>query len=224
MPQAPPQRAQLPNPRITRPQNLPRAVRPGTVPAPDHHHLPGWVRRAHGQAQPILADLMGALEGERRTEMSARLEALVGSISAGKFSQAWHYPRLIEEGRSLLEAQQRDNAEAARARTAVEQSRRRVSDQLRDNADRLPSDTAGRLGRALRSATDRETVAAVAREVEGAVGSVRTLEERRRDREIGRTRAKIRKALPKSAPLESSAETWQETLRRFAEQQAAQGS
>jgi len=217
-------RAQMPNPRITRPQGLPRATRPGTVPNPDHHHLPGWVRRAHGQAQPILGDLLGTLEGDRRTELAGKVEALVATISSGKFSQAWLYPKVIEEGGALLEAQRREGAESSRARHAVETSRRRVSDQLRDHADRLTPDTSGRLNRALRSASDPEAVAAVAGEVERAVGSVRTMEERRRDREIGRTRAKIRRSLPKSAPVEASGETWQETLRRFAEQQAAQGS
>lgn len=182
------------------------------------------MRRAHGQAQPILGDLLGTLEGDRRAELDGKVHGLVGIISSGKFSQAWFYPRVIEEGAALLEAQRRETSEATRARNVVESSRRRVSDQLREHADRLSPDTGGRLNRALRSAADPEAVAAVGAEVERAVGSVRSLEERRRDREIGRTRAKIRRSLPRSAVAEPSVETWQETLRRFAEQQAAEES
>src|SRR5207244_2685941 len=44
----------------------------------------------------------------------------------------------------------------------------------------------------------------------------------RRDREIGRTRARINRTLPRAAlEAESPTETWQDVLRRFAEEQSA---
>lgn len=182
------------------------------------------MRRTHGQAQPILADQLGALEGERRAQLAQRVEELTRTISSGKFSQAWRYPQLIDEGQVLLEAQRRERAAASRQQHAVDTSRRRVGDQLREMTPRLPGDTATRLTRALRSANDQASIAAVSSEVERAVGTVRTAEERRRDREIDRTRARILRTLPRAAEAEPSGETWQDQLRRFAEQQAAEGS
>jgi hypothetical protein len=53
------------------------------------------------------------------------------------------------------------------------------------------------------------------------VATSRGNEERRRDREIDRTRSRIRKTLPRAAATEP-AETWQDVLRRFAESQPAE--
>jgi hypothetical protein len=58
----------------------------------------------------------------------------------------------------------------------------------------------------------------VATELDHAVAAVRTLEARRRDREIDRTRERLRRSLPRGANAEGPAETWQDSLRRIAEQ------
>jgi len=80
-----------------------------------------WAQRqhlqwaAHAQAQPILADLLGSLEGDAGERLSARLDEVTAAISAGKFSQAWQYPELISAGEALLEEQRREAAERCRA-------------------------------------------------------------------------------------------------------------
>jgi len=205
-------------PGILRPEGLAVAARPGEVPPPHHLHLPGWVRRAHGQARPILADLLGALAGEPRQRFTASVSELVEGISAGKFSLAWQYPRLIEEGWALVESQRRDAEEEARRRRGLESARRRVADQLRDAGPRLAPETASRLHRTLRSADGVDVIRGVATELDQAVAAVRTLEERRRDREIDRTRERLRRSLPRGADAEGPSESWQDALRRIAGQ------
>ncbi len=208
-------------PRIHRPTGLARAGRPGEVPEPQHRHLPGWARRLHGQARPVLADLLGNLEGDAREQLASRLDELIAGVNAGRFSLMWQYPQLIDEGWSLLQRRQREVAAAARRRQAVEVARRRVSEQLRDVTDRIGADAASRLHRGLRSAADLEAVANVGREVELAVSSARSIEERRRDREIHRTRERLRRSLPggeAAEPDTAAAETWQDALRRIAQQ------
>jgi hypothetical protein len=175
------------------------------------------VRRAHGQARPILADLIGNLTGEPRQQFSAQVAELVEGMSAGKFSLAWQYPRVIDQGWALLERQRKDAEEEARRRRGLESARRRVADQLRDAGGRLAPETANRLQKTLRSADGVDAIKGVATELDQAVAAVRTLEERRRDREIDRTRERIRRALPRGAVAEGPAETWQDALRRIAE-------
>jgi len=205
-------------PAIQRPEGLIAPARPGDVPQPQHLHLPGWARRAHGQARPILADLVGSLTGEPRQQFSAHVAELVEGISAGKFSLAWQYPRLVDEGWALLETQRRDAEEEARRRRGLETARRRVAEQLRDAGARLTPDTASRLNRTLRSADGVDAIRGVASELDQAVAAVRSVEERRRDREIDRTRERLRRSLPRGADAEGPAETWQDALRRIAEQ------
>lgn len=206
---------------IVRPRGLPRAAVPATVPTPEHHHLPGWVRRAHGQARPILADLLGLLDGEDRATLVARLDQLTSTMSSGKFSAALQYPQLIAEGMRSLDKQRKDSVAINAQRRSLETVRRKVSDQLRD-ATSLNAEATARLNRALRSATDVEGVRAVEAEVGQAAGSARTSQEKRRDREIQRTRARIQSAVPHGA--EEQGETWQDVLRRFADQQGGDGS
>ncbi len=208
-------------PRILRPQALPHAARPIEPPAPEHRHLPGWVRRVHGQARPILADILGNLSGEPQDRFQGSLDALVGGMSAGRFSLAWQYPRLISDGMDLVESQRRENAEHFKAQRALEQRRKKVGDALREAGTRLAPDLLARLSRALRSATNGEEIDGVATEVEQFLAASRNNEERRRDREIDRTRSRIRKTLPR-ATVAAPAETWQDVLRRFAETQAAE--
>jgi len=207
-------------PQIVRPSGLVRPARPGDVPLPQHAHLPGWVRRVHGQAVPILADLLGSLEGDTQKRYDAEVRQLIAAISTGKFSLAWQYPGLIEHGQTLLEAQRREaEAEAARRR-GLENARRKITEQLRDAGGQLPADTATRLQRTLRSAGDVAAIKTVGSELDHAVTAARTVEERRRDREIDRTRERIRRSLPRGAETDAPAESWQDALRRIADQYA----
>ncbi|MDQ2960788.1 MAG: hypothetical protein M3R48_07025 [Candidatus Dormibacteraeota bacterium] len=206
-------------PRIVRPQGLPRAARPVDPPSPEHHHLPGWVRRVHGQARPILADLLGNLSGEPLQRYQASVDALIAGMSSGKFSLAWQYPKLIDEGMQLFEQHRRQNAELFAAQRVLDQRRKRASDGLREAGARLAPDVIARLNRALRNATAVDEIDAVSAELEQSVTAARSNEERRRDREIDKTRSRIRKTLPRATATEP-AETWQDVLRRFAENQA----
>ncbi|HEY0408762.1 MAG TPA: hypothetical protein VGE42_00685 [Candidatus Dormibacteraeota bacterium] len=192
------------------------------VPMPEHHHLPGWVRRAHAKARPELAELLGSLQGAPRAQFLAKVEALVATISSGKFSSAWQYPEVIAEGRALQETQRASMVEAAKASRQLDSLRRRASDRLRDAADLLAPDAAARLQRALRSANDEQSIAAVESEAIKALSTARSASNKRRDREIERTRARINRSLPRAAlEVESPTETWQDVLRRFAEEQSA---
>ncbi len=179
------------------------------------------MRRVHGQARPILADLLGNLSGELQERFQASVDALIGGMSAGKFSLAWQYPKVIADGMELFETHRRANAEQFQAQRALEQRRKKAGDSLRESGARLAPDLLARLNRSLRSATTAEEIDAVSSEVEQSVTAARSNEERRRDREIDRTRTRIRKTLPKAAAGEP-AETWQDVLRRFAELQASE--
>jgi hypothetical protein len=206
-------------PRIARPQGLPRAARPVEPPSPEHHHLPGWVRRVHGQARPILADLLGSLSGEPLERYQASVNSLVAGMSSGKFSLAWQYPKLIDGGMQLFEEHRRQNAEQFAAQRVLDQRRKKASDSLRESGSRLAPDVIARLNRALRNATAVGEIDAVSAEIEQSVTAARSNEERRRDREIDKTRSRIRKTLPRATATEP-AETWQDVLRRFAENQS----
>jgi hypothetical protein len=190
-------------------------------PSPEHHHLPGWVRRVHGQARPILADLLGNLSGDSQDRFQASIDALVSGMSAGKFSLAWQYPRVINEGMELFENHRRENAELFKAARALDQRRKKAGDSLREAGARLAPDVLARLNRTLRTATTADEIDGVATEVEQSVAAARNNEERRRGREIDRTRTRIRKTLPRAVAAEPT-ETWQDVLRRFAESQAAE--
>jgi hypothetical protein len=175
----------------------------------------------HGQARPILADLLGNLSGESQERFQVSVDALISGMSAGKFSLAWQYPKVIADGMELFEQHRRENAEQFQAQRALEQRRKKTGDALRTSGARLAPDVLARLNRTLRTATTADEIEAVATEVEQSVATARTNEERRRDREIDRTRSRIRKTLPRAAVAEPS-ETWQDVLRRFAESQAAE--
>jgi hypothetical protein len=177
------------------------------------------VRRVHGQARPILADLLGNLSGESLERFQAMVDALIGGMSAGKFSLAWQYPKLISDGMELLEASRRENTERLKEQRALDQRRKKAGDGLREAAARLAPDALARLTRSLRSATTVNEIDAVATEVDQSVATARNNEEKRRDREIDRTRSRIRKTLPRAVTTEPT-ETWQDVLRRFAETQA----
>jgi hypothetical protein len=199
---------------------LPAAARPGDVPEPQHRHLPGWVRRVHGQARPVLADLLGGLSGDLREGFETQVRELVGGISSGRFSLAWQYPQLIDAGWKLSQSGRRKAEAEARRRQGLEVARRRVGERLRDAGDRLAPETSTRLHRSLLSAEDVESVRGIGGELEQALSTARSVEERRRDREIDRTRERLRRSLPQGAE-EAPAESWQEALRRIADQVSA---
>ena len=210
-------------PRAAAPRGFPRAERPGNVPVPQHHHLPGWVRRDYAKVRPALADLLGLLQGEERAQFQRRVDELTEGISSGKFSLAFQYPEIVAEGRKLYEGQREHIVEVQRAQRVLEGARRRAGDKLREAADSLAPDAAARLNRVLRSASDAEAIAAVESEAQRALGAARSTQSKRRDREIERTRNQIRRTLPKAAAVaeEPQAETWQDVLRRFADEQKA---
>ena len=202
-------------------RGFPRAERPAPVPQPEHHHLPGWVRRDFAKSRPALADLLGLLQGDERARLQHRVDQLTAGISEGKFSLAWQYPQIVAEGREAYERQRLQIAETQRAHRALETTRRRAATRLRDTTEQLGSDTAARLNRALRAAGDPEAISAVESEIENAVSAARTASSKRRDREIEKTRAKILRSTPRDAVAEDSAESWQDVLRRFADEQLA---
>ncbi len=173
----------------------------------------------HGQARPILADLLGNLSGEAQERFQASLDHLIGGMSAGKFSLAWQYPKVISDGMELFEKDRLENAEQFRAQRALEQRRSKAANALREAGGRLAPDVLAKLNRALRSAAGAEEIDAIAAEVEQSVAAARNNEVRRRDREIDRTRTRIRKTLPRAVGTTAPAETWQDVLRRFAESQ-----
>jgi hypothetical protein len=203
--------------------NFPRADRPADIPAPDHHHLPGWVRRDFARARPPLSNILALLEGDTKDAFATRINELTEGISSGKFSLAWQYPDLVDEGRTLYEKQRRETAESARANRQLDTARRRVQDRIRDAGDNLTADVAARLQRQLRSAGGPEAITAVASELDGVATAAKTTAEKRREREIERTRARIMRsaAAAGAADAPPQQETWQDVLRRFAEQQAA---
>ncbi len=205
-------------PAMVRPEGLQRAAVPGAVPEPQHHHLPAWVRRAHSQARPILADMLGVLSGDRRDRLATALDEVTAEISAGRFSQAFRYADLIAEGERLVAEQRIESEAAERAQRVIETARRRVADRLRDAATILSPDVSSRLGKALRSAADEEAIAAVEREVSVALETARTQHDRRREREISKTRTRIERAVPRSGG--GMAEDWQDVLRRLQEEMA----
>jgi hypothetical protein len=203
--------------------NFPRADRPAPVPAPEHHHLPGWVRRDFARARPPLGNILALLEGDAHDSYETRIKELTEGISAGRFSLAWQYPDLVDEGRALYEKQRRETADSARANRQVDTARRRIQDRIRDAADQLGADVAARLQRQLRTANDQDAINAVASELDGVATAARSTADKRREREIERTRARIQRSAaggPATAPAPQT-ETWQDVLRRFAEQQAA---
>lgn len=201
-------------------RGFPRAERPGNVPAPQHHHLPGWVRRDFAKARPALADLLGLLQGDDRASFQRRVDDLTAGITSGKFSLAWQYPTLIEEGRKLYDAQRAHIAEHQRAQRQLESARRRANDRLREAGDVIPAEASARLGRSLRQASDLAGIAEAEAEVDRALSSARSAGSKRRDREIERTRNRLLRTLPKAALVEEpQSESWQDVLRRFAQEQ-----
>lgn len=203
--------------------NFPRADKPAAIPAPEHHHLPGWVRRDFARARPPLSNILALLEGDARSDFAAKIDDLTKGISAGRFSLAWQYPDLVDEGRALYEKQRRESAEAARHNRTLDTARRRVQDRIRDAADQLAPDVAARLQRQLRSAADAEAINAVAQELDGVSTAAKSTAEKRREREIERTRARIMRSAAAAGAADAApqTETWQDVLRRFQEQQAA---
>lgn len=165
--------------------------------------------------------MLGTLTETRREQLDAALTHVISRINEGKFSQAFRYPEVIELGSRLLTDERRENAAAARARHLLESARKRAADELRDGAGQLPPEAASRLNKALRSATDVEAIEAVSREARQALESARSVQDKRREREIHRTRTRIERSLPKGASGSEPGEDWQDVLRRLQEQMTA---
>jgi len=203
--------------------NFPRADKPAPIPAPEHHHLPGWVRRDFARARPPLSNLLALLEGDAHDQFAKRIAELTEGISSGKFSLAWQYPDLVDEGRTLYDKQRRESAESARANRQLDTARRRVLDRVRDAGDGLAPEVSARLQRQLRSATDSDAINVVNTELDGVLSTARSSADKRREREIERTKARIMRSAAAAGAAEATpqAETWQDVLRRFAEEQAA---
>jgi hypothetical protein len=182
------------------------------------------VRRAYAKAGPILGDLAGNLEGEAREQYMTSITDLTARISAGKFSQAFQYPQLIESGLALYDQQRKQSEASERARRVLDSARRSVGETLRDAGPRLSAEASSRLNKALRSASDQAAIDAVAAEARGAMDSAKAIEERRREREISRTRTRIARTTPKNAAAADGSETWQDVLRRLQEQMTAEGA
>ncbi len=180
------------------------------------------MKRVYGQARPILGDLLGGLEGEARTNLQNRIDVLTTGINAGKFSLAWNYPRIIDDGHTLYQRSRQENAELFRQRRTIELARRKVANMLRDGAAKLGAETNARFTKEMRGANDLEAIASLETEVKADLAQARSAGERRRDREIDRTRQRILKTIPKSAASVAPQESWQDVLRRFAESQKAE--
>ncbi|MFN2451004.1 MAG: hypothetical protein ABR541_01470 [Candidatus Dormibacteria bacterium] len=166
----------------------------------------------------MLADLLGLLEGPQRARFADQVRELNDAISSGKFSLAWQYPQLIAEGTRQFEAQRKQHTERTAEQRALEAARRRATDQLRD-AGTLTPDVSARLNRSLRSAPDPDAVRSVEAEIRQAASVSRTTQEKRRDREIEKTKDRLRRSLPRAAAVDGPAESWQDVLRRFAAEQ-----
>jgi hypothetical protein len=207
-------------PVIVRPAGLPRAATQIAVREPEHHHLPSWVRRTFAQARPILADQLGVLKPDARAQLERGIDDITARISEGKFSQAFNYPQLIQHGQELYLHQRREDAELERAQKMTDVARRHAGEMLRDGAPHLAADAATRLNKALRAADDVDAVKAVEAEIRHALEAARAVAERRRDREISRTKSRIQKTAAPAGP----AEDWQDVLRRLQEQMAAEES
>jgi hypothetical protein len=170
--------------------------------------------------RPPLGDLLVLLDPPARDELRSRLDELTAGISSGRFSLAWQYPALVAFGREEYEKQQRVQAVAASARRGLEAARRRLSESIRGAG--VAAEAGARLQRALRDAESEDAVAAVESELNQLTVASRSAQDRRREREIERTRSRIRRAAPHTDAGEPS-ESWQDVLRRFSEQQGGAG-
>jgi len=170
--------------------------------------------------RPPLGDLLVLLEPPARDELRSRLDELTAGISSGRFSLAWQYPALVAFGRNEYDKQRRAQEAAASSRRGLDAARRRLSASIRDAG--VAAEAGARLHRALRAAESEDAVAAVESELNQLTVASRSAHDRRREREIERTRSRIRRAAPHTVAEERS-ESWQDVLRRFAEQQGGAG-
>ena len=204
-------------PRIIRPRDLPRASRPVDVPQPEHPHLPGWVRKIHAEAAPIFGDLLAQLEGEDKTQLEERISATVAQINTGKFSNAWHYPTLIDQGFAAWARERNQKFESERARRELDGKRKRLTAAVRDPLSKLSTETASKLARAVTSAREPEAMETAEIEVNRAIEAAQSADSRRREREISKTRERISRSAPKSKSAEPETESWQDVLKRLTE-------
>ena len=198
-----------------RPRDLPQAAKAVEIPYPEHAHLPGWVKRVHGQASPIFSDILAQIDDPERSAVLERIQKTVEQISAGKFSQAWQYPAIIEQGSQAWARGRNARLQEEQAHRALDNKRKQLTAAVRDPLSRLSNEATSRLSKALTSARDPEAFSAVAGEIERALEAAKNTAEKRRDREIERTRDRISKAVPKSKTAAKTQESWQDVLKRL---------
>ncbi len=175
------------------------------------------MRRSYSQAQPILADILGSLDGEPRREFTSAVTELTQLISSGKFSAAWRYPDLIRDGQRLYDRQSKEKMLGEREQRAMDGLRRKAAELLRDSGVTLAADVTTKLNRELRAATDHAAINDVSAHIRQAIVAARAVHEKRREREIDRTRARIQRSPAGEAPTEGG-DSWQDVLLKLKQQ------
>lgn len=207
---------------VPRPRPMGRSGFANNVPLPAHKHLPNWVRRAHGQIAPQLGEIMASLHGEPRELIDTKLREMTEQISAGKFSIAWQYPQLLEMAQQLGDRQKTEDASEYASRRGVDMVRRRAEVQLRTIGGGLSPDVLSRLERELRGASDMEGLMSVESQIQELSHSVQTVAQKKRSREIEKTKTRLAKSLPLNySAVNEPQESWQDVLRRFATEQSS---
>jgi len=175
------------------------------------------VRKVHTEAAPIFGDLLAQLDGEDRAKLEQRIAATVAQINTGKFSNTWHYPTLIEQGFASWARERNQKFEAERARRDMDGKRKQLTAAVRDPLSKLSTETASKLARAITSAREPEALGVAELEVNRAIEAAQSADNKRREREISKTRERISRSAPKSKSSEPETESWQDVLKRLTE-------
>ncbi|MGC8461602.1 MAG: hypothetical protein ACP5OR_07165 [Candidatus Dormibacteria bacterium] len=208
-------------PPIRRPRGLDHLDRTPQIPSPDHKHLPGWTKRLHSQAAPILADIAGHLDGEAQEIFLGQVNRVVSMISEGKFSQARLYAKLIDDGYKQVSTFRKTQEKSARQTMAISTLRKRLTDDVRALQGRVGQDAFSKVQQDLRQANTRDELHELQQEVTRLQSEVQQVESKRRDREIARTRERIMhvaggtKSRSSAAVVQESG-GWQAMLKQFA--------
>ncbi len=208
-------------PPIRRPRGLDHLDRSPQIPSPDHKHLPGWTKRMHSQAAPILGDIAGHLDGEAQEIFLGQVNRVVAMISEGKFSQARLYAKLIDDGYKQVSTVRKTQEKSARQTMALSTIRKRLSDDVRALQGRVGQEAFSKIQQDLRQANTRDELHDVQQEVTRLQAEVQQVESKRRDREIARTRERIMHVAGgtksrSSAAVAQESGGWQAMLKQFA--------
>lgn len=194
------------------------------VPAPQHHHLPGWVRRTYAEVRPQLAELLTSLPEPALSEFRHELQKLTDGIAQGRFSLAWQYSALTERGNALREKYQQQAQEQAKQRHNFESRQKKLEQKLRVAAGTIAPENLNRLTRALRLAQSEVAIEELERELQTTMAEAQTSHDRKREREIARTKSRLQKTIPSTQDSRSPTEAWQDVLKRLASQSGIVGS